>query len=107
MQGTWVLRGTQGDEGDERIGGAMRAHYREDPALVDGVGCDFIQLHSKPRGPDSHSDPLLVSASPPDPLSQSVPRRQDAVQRQRATADRLLRLRAAAHERCAVAVAPQ
>jgi hypothetical protein len=60
MQSTWVLRGTQGDEGDEKIGGAMRAHYREDPALVDGVGCDFVQLHSKPRGPDSRSDSPLV-----------------------------------------------
>jgi hypothetical protein len=53
-------KGYKGNERDEKIGGAMRAHYREDPALVDGVGCDFVQLHSKPRGPDSRSDSPLV-----------------------------------------------
>ncbi len=104
MQGTWVLRGTKGDEGDERIGGAMRAHHREDPALVDGVGCDFVQLHSKPRGPDSPLVSRCLSARPAQSVSQCLNDRTqcNGNASQPTGGCALLRTRG-----CAAAVAPQ
>jgi hypothetical protein len=83
----------------------MRAHYREDPALVDGVGCDFVQLHRKPRGrlslrlSVSHSVPRS-----PTPLSESVSQCFDETTGRSATATRHSRQAAAAARCCARAL---